>query len=647
MAGMSRRAFVRRMTAATAATWGASLWQPGLRLARAQTAGMVTDPSGTTLAMTFAPAGEGLYVKLTTAPGWPVTIREDLASGVAGREDRRTALASIAHLTDIHLIDVQSPTRVEFLDRDADPPQQQIPFSSAFRAQESVTCQVGDAMLQQFRTLNGGPVTGRPFDVAVSTGDNIDNQQRNELTWFLALLNGGEEITPNSGDLTRYEGVQDTDTTTYDEHYYHPDEVGHAVSGEPDLYKRRDGFPSYPGFLEAAIQPFMPVGIGIPWYSCYGNHDGLLSGNVPSNVALDAIATGPFKVTSRPGLTTGDIQFGLGQQDPTVLGALFSGPGRMVTPDPERTFLTPADWVQMHMDATGPGPVGHGYTQHHLDTGELYYTFPIAPGVLGICLDTTNRGGYAEGSIGQAQMDWLEERLIEVSSRYFDAAGGEMSTTNDDQLVVLFSHHNIATLENPFPDPAIPSDERILGDAVTAFVHRFPNVVLWVNGHSHVNRVWSHVDPLGQSGGFWEVNTAAHCDSPEQARTVELVDNNDGTLSIFGILVDHAGPASGAVDGGVLDLAAISRELAFNDNQLDPAASLGTIEDRNVELIIARPFAPAVAAPPPAPPPAPAPGPAPERPLPATGGGLAMGAIAIAGAAALAHRSSAERTDGS
>ena len=113
--------------------------------------------------------------------------------------------------------------------------------------------------------------------------------------------------------------------------------------------------------------------------------------------------------------------------------------------------------------------------------------------------------------------------------------------------------------------------------------------MLWVNGHSHENRVTPHPRPGG--GGFWEVLTAAHVDWPQQARIVELADNRDGTLSIFGTLIEHAGPArpAGVGPGRVLDLAAWSRELSFNDPQADLGA-LGGPGDRNVELVLPAPF---------------------------------------------------------
>ncbi len=152
-----------------------------------------------------------------------------------------------------------------------------------------------------------------------------------------------------------------------------------------------------------------------------------------------------------------------------------------------------------------------------------------------------------------------------------------------DRLFVLFSHHPIASLENPL------GGDRVLGDEVQALLLRYPNVILWVNGHTHRNQVIPHARKGG--GGFWEVNTAAHIDFPQQSRIVELADNGDGTLSVFATILDSAGPAS---YGGLLTdpvrLASLSRELAGNDWQDRDTDRRGEVADRNVELLVPAPF---------------------------------------------------------
>lgn len=543
-------------------------------------------PEGTTLVATLVPDGTDGYQRLVPGPGWPVEVRTELAAPRPGREDRRRALASVVHLTDVHVIDAQSPARVEFLDRYADPPADFLPIEGAFRPQETLTVHVGVAMVERIRALGRGPVTGRPFDCAVSTGDNIDNQQANELDWFLGILDGGP-VVPNSGDPTVYEGVQDTDPVTFDVHYWHPDD-----DRGPDNYKAPPyGFPSYPGLLAAAIAPVRSPGLGIPWYSTYGNHDGLLQGNMPTDPALEAVATGPLKVVGLPaGLSPGDVQQAFANRDPSIFGALLTGPTRLVTADDRRRIISPADYVAAHL-ASPTGP--HGYTDAHRDAGELHYAFPVAPGVLGVSLDTVNRGGYANGSIGRRQLSWLEDLLRASMRRWYDPDGTERrNPDNPDLLVVLFSHHNLFTLDNPSPDPADPTDERVLAAEIEATLHRYPNVIAWVNGHSHVNRITPFPDPSGRTPGFWEISTASHVDYPQHARLIEIVDNGDGTLSIFATLIEHAAPArppDTLTGGDALGLAAVSRELSCNDIQGDPLARLGGPADRNAELLVTSP----------------------------------------------------------
>ena len=595
MQPVSRRAFLAGLgiTAATPV-----VWDP-VRAGAQRRAGLaaVTDPSGTTLEFSIRrPEGTG-YLRLVEGEPYAQVVRSDLAEPKAGREDRRRPVASIVHLTDVHVIDAQSPARVEFTDRT--PPDG--PFGSAFRPQETMCTQVASAMVQRVASVARGPVTGRPFDVAVSTGDNIDNQARNELAWFMALLDGGT-VTPNSGDPDRYEGVQDDDEGLgYYNDYWHPDAP--PGTNPPDSYKVNFDFPELPGVLAAAIRAHESPGLGIPWYSSYGNHDGLLQGNAPGELPggaapFDPVSTGPIKITAlAPSFDQTDITSIVSSlpgvvTDPAVLadGTLY----REVTPDDGRAAATVEDWIRAHLDSpAAPGPVGHGYSEDMIESRRLYYTFPISDSVLGISLDTVNHGGYADGSVGDAQLVWLEQQLVAAHSRYFDAAGTEVETDATDRLVVLFSHHNLYSLENPFPDPFAPEDPRRGFEALRTLVQRFPNVIAWVNGHSHVNRITPVPDPAGRTGGFWEVSTAAHIDWPEQARLVEIADNCDGTLSIFGTLIEHASPAS--VDladpsaATVEQLASLSRELSANDPQASMAA-LGAPGDRNVELLIASPF---------------------------------------------------------
>ncbi len=672
---LTRREFLRRAAAISAIAASSTVWTPARREALAQTDGTAAHPEGTTLERFIwfeGTDGEltapGSYTPLRYyAPGWPIEIRTELAEPQSGREDRREPLVAFSHGTDYQFPDAQSPARVEFLARYADEPTPSF-LSSAQRPQEAMIVQACEALHRQLRSVGVGPVTGRRLDFAIATGDNYDNKQSNELDWFITLMNGGA-VAPNSGAPDAFEGVQNFDGEHYDDWYYHPDpdiDTGPLGGGpeERDNFVRR-GYPDYPGILEAAIQEFTATGLGMPWYQTYGNHDSLVQGNERVNDAYAAVAVGSEKVLHpADGLpfagSPGTWWRAFMEQDPDAVAIYASLPAIQVTPDEDRHFIFDREYVQRHLDSPG-GPAGHGFDEWNLDTIYLYYTFDIGPSVLGISLDTCAPLG-ANGAVGDAQMDWLEERLIEAHSHYFDPDGNEVTTGNEDRLVLVFGHHRFASMglegqgamQNPRqiggpdddtdapgafrgPDGYVYRFEQQHGAGeLQALLHRFPNVIAYVNGHSHLNAIAAYPDTSGRTAGFWEITTSAILDPPQHGRIIEVVDNRDGTLSLFTTLVDHAGDPGTAGSYDTLSLASISRELAFNDYQAGVEGKIGGAGDRNTELLLPAPFELF---------------PTPEReedpavepddpPLPATGGGAlaGLGAAALAGAIALRNR---------
>jgi metallophosphoesterase (TIGR03767 family) len=540
---------------------------------------------GTTLESTIArgvalnPQG---YVALGPGPGEPFVLREDLGTKARkGRAARRYGVASLVQFTDTHIVDAQSPARVEYMDRYNDGPGASLLFSAAYRPHEMLTAQVTDALVRRVNSLRRGPATLRPFDFAICTGDTVDNCQHNELRWIIDLLDG-KTVRPDSGDRSKWEGVHDQDFASYDVHYWHPD--GTPPGRQDDFARTRYGFPLRPGLLDRARAPFKAAGLRMPWLTAYGNHDGLVQGNFPQSFRLGAAATGSAKVTSLPaGVSPGDFAAG----DPNAVAGALAGPARTVTPDADRRVIDRHTTVQEYFKTSGR-PSGHGFTKRNLQDGTAYYAFDRGL-VRGIVLDTVNPNGEANGSLDPDQFAWLEHELKAHSG------------PSKNRLIVLFSHHTIDTMDNPIVSQDDPR-ERVLGDAVRELLLRYPNVILWVNGHTHVNSVTPHARPPGSKvpGGFWEVNTASHIDFPQQARVVEIADNKDGTLSVFGTIVDSAAPlAVPARLDSPQALAALSRELAVNDWQErvaapgapgSPDGRRGRVEDRNVELLVRAPF---------------------------------------------------------
>jgi metallophosphoesterase (TIGR03767 family) len=551
-------------------------------------------PTGTTLARTLlhgTPSATSGYRHIVPGAGEKSHVRGELLDGATRRSATRTPLVAFCQLTDMHVVDAQSPLRVEFLDRFNDPGTATAsvsPFSAAYRPWEMLTAHVAEAMVQSVNKIAYGPVTGHPLDFTISTGDNSDNTQYNEVRWHINLLDGHQRIRPDSGDYTKWEGVGGP--TDLDTAYWHPD--GTPPLGSIDHYRSKYGYPTVPGLLDACRAPFATTGLKTPWYSVFGNHDGLLSGNIPPNSILNAVATGSVKVTGLPdGVNAAAVLAALAAGDFTTLEMLLSaGPAKVVTPDSKRRSLSLAENVAQHFVTKGT-PVGHGYTKQNVTDGTAYYTFTKGR-MVGIVLDTVNPNGYDDGSIDETQRAWLVDQLRAHSSRRLTPAGTWLKERGTDKIIVIFSHHTVATMENTL------GTGRVNGTTVASTLLQYPNVVAWVNGHTHVNSVTPHERPAGTAvgGGFWEINTASHVDWPQQSRLIEIVDNGDRTISIFGTIIDHAAPTAWSKNPTTpLELAALSRELAVNDPQRDPETATtdgkrGTVTDRNVELLLRKPF---------------------------------------------------------
>lgn len=548
---LSRRDFLRA-AAVTGVAAGAA--GAGLRFAAPARAETVYT-AGTTLASVATPgqARAGGYRPLVAGPGWPMVVREDLSPAKSTRAGTRTALASLVQLTDLHITDVQSPARFEYVHPIQGP---------AFRPQEALGTHGTVALINRINALPGGPCTGRDFDAVVTTGDNTDNREHIELTWYLTLLAGGT-VVPNSGAPGRFEGLQALGS----ELYYRPE------SAAADIYKER-GFEQIPGLLQASIRGHHSPGLRVPWYSVLGNHDDQFLGTVPNGL-LDAMYTSPVKfdlpATDPTAIAIGNAL----RHNPSELPGLLSrlrlhGPAIPVTADERRLPFTNAQFVRRHFDPAvlGAGPHGHGFID---PDGPTWYDFPIAPGVTGIALNTCNSLGIADGSISQRQLDWLEARL----------------RVRRDELVLVFSHHTSTTMTAQLPNPETPGEAQYDGRHLARVLTRHPNVIAWVNGHTHDNAITAHRG-ADHRHHFWEINTASHIDFPQLARIIEVADNLDGTISLFTPLIEADSPYTANPDDlSPTGLASLYRELSAND--LHAEDRLGRPTDRNCELLLADP----------------------------------------------------------
>ncbi|HWF81425.1 MAG TPA: TIGR03767 family metallophosphoesterase [Streptosporangiaceae bacterium] len=508
----------------------------------------------------------GGYRALVAADGESHVVRDELGDGlVLGWRRSARPLLVIAHLSDTHLMDHQSPARAELLDRYSDPDSPHraaVGIIGCYRAQELFTYQVAESMVRAVRAVERAPVTAAPIDFAIVTGDATDNCQRNELRAYIDLLDG-RQVLPDSGNLDRYEGV--TSPHVEDERYWHPE------GGVDDLPRTRYGFPSIPGLLAAARRPFRAVGIGLPWYAVHGNHDNMMQGTVPATGWLRNFGAGRVKFVTPPDdVDAGQALAGFESANAEALYELSRGRRLTVTADPARIPVTRDIHVKEHFSTTGT-PVGHGYSQRNADEGTAYYAFDWGQ-VRCVVMDTVNHHGGWQGSLDETQFGWLAAELDGCAER----------------PVMLFSHHPLETLINDQRPPG--ADRRILADELRHLLLSHPCVVAWVNGHTHVHAVTA-VRADGMPGGFWQVTTASHIDWPQQARIIELAQTSNG-LALCCTVLDSAAPPAFTGSATPEDLAALGRELAANDWQVrelitaDGGAGAGTAADRNVILPI-------------------------------------------------------------
>ena len=554
------------------------------------------------------------------------------ASGKRAR--KRRSVAFFAQLTDPQIADEMSPARVDFVDPAGGA------LKSAHRPQEALGPQTFDAIVRNVNAnrrsaVKDGKGRRATLGFAITTGDLADNQQLNETRWFRTVLDGGR-VDPFSGKpvgaanpcpgatpdvlarldadvaARRYTGLQDYDDWRGARNdlyggYWDPDEAA-ATGG---LYA---AFPRYPGLMDRAQAPFDAAGLDVPWYISRGNHDGLVQGNAAASTDLfRAIAVGCLKVFPTPevdpALFAGADESALFRRfsDPAFISSLLAG-GRTGPAGPGPPDRVQAGVPRAHARGRPQGARLRGHEREGAAPlqghGELLRDEP-GRGLRMISLDTVAEGGGQNGNLDDPQYRWLKRELRKAKRR--------------DRLVVLFGHHTLETLSNatadeaagacqPAAEPGCDTDPRRstplhLGTtgkrSIKALLAANRNVIAYVAGHTHVNEV----EFVGgrRGGGFWQINTASHIDWPQQSRLIQVMDNRDGTLSLFGTMLESAAPEAAPPPGDALGLSlgqlvSLSRTLSYNDPQREGAEGSGDteekaggVDDRNVELLVRDP----------------------------------------------------------
>lgn len=462
-------------------------------------------------------------------------------------EEAFSPILSLIHLSDLHICDAQSPARAENVDRFADPHNpisEMIGLVGSYRAQEILTAQTLESMIQTINVIDTGLFSNRLIDAVVITGDVTDNAQANELDWYMTLLDGGELI-PDSGDHSKWEGVAQIDPSIYDRSYWNPE--GTPPGCEEDYPRSLYGFPTIPGLTDAVRKSFIATGTKHRWLATHGNHDALLQGTVPSDEVLLNVAVGDKKITKlSPDLDLQEFVSKWSQIGPAAYPPLEGAITRPIAADPRRRFNRASDWANIHLRCQHDG---HGLTKENAIHGTKYWIRDIGDVRL-ISLDTVNAHGGWQGSLDEPQFNWLKLVLSDLAPKFF----------------VLLSHHPLHTLYNDYTPQDM--DRRVCIEELTTELLKHDQIIAWLAGHNHENEIRF----IGNSHGFgfWQIMTSSLIDWPQQGRVVEFFENEDH-ITIATTLFDHQSPleleeAISNLESPV-SLAGISRILAANDWQ--------------------------------------------------------------------------------
>ena len=436
-----------------------------------------------------------------------------MPAGYAGATNA-ARLLSFFSLSDIHITDKESPAQVPYLGwraafGEAGPGGLNL---SAYSPVEFDTTHHLDAAVRTINALH----RLASFDFGMVLGDNCNASQFNELRWFIDVMDG-QYITPSSGT--------------------------NAGADIIDYQK-----------------PYQAAGLdrSIPWYEAIGNHDQFWMGVgyptekirqalVGSNI-LNISTNGPLSqggsegVGMYVGVVDGTTPFG------TVINwgetNLFDTTPT-VAADTNRHTLTmdissPTNYINEFFNTTS-SPQGHGFNRTSAGVLAACYTFEPLTNmpIKVIVLDNTcksNKLGqspifYGGGWVDAARYTWLTNEL--------------QKGQDEDQLMIIATHIPILPQSGLFDTNTggaqfYPHPDNQTETNMIATLNRYPNLILLMTGHRHLNVVTAHPspDPAHPEYGFWQVESPSLRDFPRQFRTWEILRNSDNSISILTTDVD-------------------------------------------------------------------------------------------------------------
>lgn len=352
------------------------------------------------------------------AAGRPHLMREN--AGVEAHTPFQPAsVFYLAHFTDFQIVDEESPA----LNPTNDFMLGGSKFQGAYRPQSPYLAHTANALIDASNAIQ---VETRGFDLAVHTGDAIENAQKNELDAFLKLMSGGT-IQLDSGE-------------------------------QRDLIAGPNNDPNDALVTRGVLTP---VNNAVPWLSLVGNHDILSQGNYPepfldfiNSAEMAPIIIGTFGKMgfSVPNHGTSDHlrhqlteeQLYFMSEEGTIAGlnddfalqdlisrtelatafANYFNQGQvkpqMVEVDEERVFMDRCKFINAHLNNEGV-PAGHGFTPEmngkvgNECVGHYVYVPESNKQLRFVGLDTTKEYGGAEGILSSPQKSYIKDALVQYA----------------------------------------------------------------------------------------------------------------------------------------------------------------------------------------------------------------------------------------
>lgn len=291
--------------------------------------------------------------------------------------------------------------------------------------------------------------------------------------------------------------------------------------------------------------PFVAEGLDVPWRWVTGNHDILKQGTLKP----------------KPGEAEGNDSMG-GTRDWSLPG----GPvvkGEVVS-DPNRMMLSRAELL----DRVSNLGDGHGITNEVKSYGKTFYWFDVEnTPVRIVVMDTAADTGSADGLIRQVDVDGFLEPALDKAKE-------------DGKWVILTSHHGSHSLRDGGGPGGTKQDDALTMEDWRSFVGGYGNVIMHLAGHTHIHRVNKRAPEDGTP--YWEVESSALADWPNQMRVIEIWDQDNDYVMIRAIGLDYVDEDDPIAQDG--------RKRAIADYtcgyQVDGA---GDEAHRNVELWLPKP----------------------------------------------------------